>query len=339
MCRHEPLPDAHALVRLPWFEHRDGRLALAARDLGPIVDAHTHLALAFLLPHRVDLEAAPAPTAHYLPLDRRLDLDVYVNRNFNEEDLRRLKRDLTLGSLTASGMRATHTAPNLVREMDEMGVAASLLLPIDFPVLSWNAEAYLEVSSRRRELPALGSVHPFAPGALGKLRVQKAAGARGIKFHPAVQLVAPDAERAIELFHEAGTLGLPVLAHSGPVGIEARIGRTLSQVRRFERPIRECPHTTFVLGHAGALQMEEALALARRHENVCLELSSQSLSNVRRILDEGPPERIVFGSDWPFYHQAIPLAKVLLSTEERPALRRKVLFENAARIFGLQLAQ
>jgi predicted TIM-barrel fold metal-dependent hydrolase len=56
---------------------------------------------------------------------------------------------------------------------------------------------------------------------------------------------------------------------------------------------------------------------------------------VKRILDEADPGRIVMGSDWPFYHQAIALAKVLLATEGHPGARRRVLHDNAARLFRL----
>ena len=90
-----------------------------------------------------------------------------------------------------------------------------------------------------------------------------------------------------------------------------------------------------MLGHAGALQAEQALDLARRYDNVWLELSCQSLTSLRRILDRGPHDRLVMGSDWPMYHQAIPLAKLLLVTEGAPALRRQVLYDNAARLLGL----
>ena len=109
----------------------------------------------------------------------------------------------------------------------------------------------------------------------------------------------------------------------------------MSQLRHYERAVAECPGTTFFLGHSGAMQMEEALVLAKRYDNVVLELSGQSLPNVRRILDEAPRERIVYGSDWPFYHQAIGIAKVLMATEGQDALRRTVLHDNAARILGL----
>jgi predicted TIM-barrel fold metal-dependent hydrolase len=56
---------------------------------------------------------------------------------------------------------------------------------------------------------------------------------------------------------------------------------------------------------------------------------------VRRILERAPEERVLFGSDWPFYHQAVPLAKVLLATEGAPRTRRRVLRDNAARLLGL----
>ena len=104
----------------------------------------------------------------------------------------------------------------------------------------------------------------------------------------------------------------------------------------YEQPIAAHPRTRFVLGHAGALQMEKALDLACRYPNVWLELSGQSLSNVRTILERADPDRIVYGSDWPFYHQAIGIAKVLIATEGNERLRRKVLFDNAAALVGLE---
>lgn len=323
------------LARLPYFELEDGRLRLADPSFGPSIDCHTHLALSYVLPGRVDLKREWPETEHYLVKGRPVDLEVYVNRNFTKADLHRIERDLALGSLTAGGMRRTHTIPNLLREMRELGITQSALLPIDLPVLSENARDWLEASQGEPALVCFGSVHPFTHDPIGKLDRQLALGARGIKVHPAVQLVSPDGERAMALYRACGARKLPVLFHCGPVDIETRLGRRLSQVRLYERAIAETPETVFVLGHSGALQMPEALAFAKRYPNVWLELSSQSLTNVRRILDEAPPERLVHGSDWPFYHQAISLAKILLATESHPDARRRVLYGNAARLFGL----
>lgn len=328
--------DSHAeLNRLPYFELEGGRLVLVDRSGGPAIDAHTHLALSYLLPMRVNLWQEHERTAHYLSTRRALDLEVYGSRNFPPVDVQRMKWDLTLMSVTARGMRATHTIPNLLREMREMNIACSVLLPIDMPVLSSNARTYLSAAAGRDELLSMGSVHPFARRVVGKLDRQLALGARGIKVHPASQLVRPDHKRAMRLYRLCGERGLPVLFHCGPVGIEPMAGRRRSQVRLYEPAVAEHPGTTFILGHAGALQMEQALDLARRYANVYLELSSQSLGNVRRILERAPEERVLFGSDWPFYHQAVALAKVLLATEGAPRARRRVLRDNAAQLLGL----
>lgn len=332
-----------SLSRLPWFAERGGRLVLRKpldREPlgGPVIDLHTHLALTYVRARSVDLFRRHDETEHYLPLSRAVDIDVYANRNFTPDDLTRMKRDLTLASMTKGGMRRTHTAANLVAEMDEMGVDRSVLLPIDFPALSGNAREYLAVAAREPRLLSFGSVHPYARGVGDKLERQKRSGALGVKVHPAVQMVAPDDPRAIELYHRCGDLGLPVLWHCGPVGIEPPLGRRLSQVKHYWRAILECPRTTFVLGHAGALQFEMGLELAQRYANVWLETSSQSLRNVRRMVLEAPPDRVVFGSDWPFYHQSLALAKVLLATEDAVAARRRILGGNAARLLGVAVA-
>ena len=329
-------------AQLPWFEvERDTRtgekrLVLADPELGPVVDMHTHLALSYVRKDNVDLWKPHDCAEHYLPVHARVDMDVYVNRNFTAKTLQSMKRDLTTGSLRNAGNRRTHTATNLIREMDELRITRSLLLPIDFPVLSWNAETYLDVVKRTPRLITFGSVHPYAKQPADKLAQQKARGALGVKVHPAVQMVAADNPRAMALYRHCAELDLPVLWHCGPVDIEPPLGRYLSQLKHYWRAVRENPDTFFILGHSGALQMEMALELAQTHDNVCLEISSQSLGNIRTILAEAPPERIVFGTDWPFYHQSIQLAKLLIATEKDPAARHRVLWENAARILGLE---
>ncbi|MFN8644622.1 MAG: amidohydrolase family protein [Candidatus Binatia bacterium] len=323
------------LARLPWFEVHEGRLVLADRGVGPVIDMHAHLALAYLLPMRLDLDRPTAHVEHYLPSCCAIDFEVYQNQNFTPAALQAMKRDLTLGSLSRGGMRATHTVPNLVREMDELGVAHSVILPIDLPYVSRNAAHALDAARRQPRLVSFGSVHPIVDRVGERLDDQAHAGARGVKMHPAVQLMAPNHPRAMALYRHCGARDLPLIWHCGPVGIELASGRRRSQVALYEEPIAAHPRTRFVLGHAGALQMEQALDLACRYPNVWLEMSGQSLGNVRAILARADPNRILYGSDWPFYHQALGIAKVLLATEGEPALRRKVLHGNAAALLGL----
>ncbi|MEW5850511.1 MAG: amidohydrolase family protein [Myxococcota bacterium] len=322
-------------TQLPWFAMDGGRLVRRDRGVGPIIDMHSHLALAYVLPMQVDLHRLAPETQHYLPTCCPVELDVYANENFTSQQLAEMTSDLTWRSVTRGGMRATHTIPNLVREMDEMGIAHSVILPIDFPVLSENAHHALKAGDGNPRLISFGSVHPYARNAEDRLVAQVRRGARGVKVHPAVQCVRPDDARAMRLYRACGELRIPVLWHCGPVGIEPRLGRYLSQVRHYERPIAENPHTTFVLGHAGARQLDEALALLNRYPNVSMEVSSQGVGAIRRLLAHGDPNRIMYGTDWPFYHQALALAKVLMATEGDLKTREKVLYGNAARLLRL----
>lgn len=322
------------LTQLPWFDLVDGQLCLDPA-VGSSIDVHTHLAMAYVLPQRVDLGATHREAEHYLPLDCALDLDVYANVNFTQFDLSRMKKDLSLGALSAGGMRRTHTIGNLLSEMRALRVQSSVLLAIDFPFLSDNAGDWLREAKGHEELVVFGSVHPFKPNPEQELDRQVALGARGIKVHPAVQTVHPSAERCLRLYRACGERGLPVFWHCGPVGIEPPLGRYLTRVHRYARAIEQCPDTTFVLGHTGALELDEALELHRTFDNVWVEVASQSLSGVRRVLERARPDKIMLGSDWPFYHQSMPLAKVLIATDGDLEMRAKVLRENAARLLDM----
>ena len=329
-------PDHLALARLPYFDLRDGnRIVISDPSFGPSVDAHTHLALSYLRNTTVDLREEHPHTEHYLPVESPLDLDVYMNRNFSEAQLKRMAEDLTRKSMRASGMRRTHTLPNITREMRDLGIAHAVLLPIELPFISRNAEVYLGLTHGREEILCFGSVHPYGWNPGRRLEAQKQRGARGVKIHPAVQMIYPQDRRAMMVYAKCGELGLPVLWHCGPVDIEPPAGRRRSQVRLYEKPIAENPHTTFILGHSGALQPAVALDLANRYDNVWLELASQSLRVIRNLLEHAPIDRIMMGSDWPFYHQATALAKVLIATEGDETVRRKVQYDNAAALFGL----
>ncbi len=324
------------LGRLPWFQAYDDRVVVSDESIGPVIDVHTHLALAYVRPMQLDLYRNARHTEHYLPSCCKLDLDIYVNKNFEPKDLSAMKRDLTLGSVRSSGMRKTHTVPNLLREMNELGVEHSVILPIDFPALSENWVHATSAAKTTEKLISFGSVHPYARNVRDKLDAQVARGIRGVKMHPAVQLVRADDPRAMTLYRLCGERNLPVLWHCGPVGIEPPLGRWLSQVRFYEKPIAENPKTTFILGHAGALQWEAALELTRRYPNVLVETSSQSLPALRRMVESMDNTRILLGSDWPFYHQAISLAKVLIATEGRADTRHRILYANAAELLGLE---
>jgi predicted TIM-barrel fold metal-dependent hydrolase len=328
------------LARLPWFEVRGGnRLVMtddALAEVGPIIDMHTHLAMGFFRRLRVDLHAETPTAAYYLPVTLPVDLDAYSNTNLDRAAMFAMKADVSVLGLTAQGMRTTHTAPNLLRDMDALGITSSVVLPFDLPIGARNADHLLEVTRRYPRLLPFGSVHPLDRDAEQRLDRQQAAGAHGVKLHPNGQFISPDHPKTLHLCGRCGQRGLPVLFHCGPVGIEPKAAARRSQVERYERTIAENPDTTFVLGHSGALQHDQAVRFADRYPNTYFELSCLGLAALRQVLEAVPADRLLYGTDWPFYHQALTLARVLIATEGDPTLRRSILHDNAARLLGLQ---
>lgn len=323
------------LARLPWFDVDDGRLVLADSSVGPIIDVHAHYALPTLWPRRIDLSRAGDETQLLLPCCSRHDLDVYANQNFGELGLKRLKRELVLGGATGLGKRKTHTAANLERDCRDLGVVHSVILPIDIGLPSHHVRDTIATATAQGTTTPFGSVHPRRRRPKEKLEEQLHRGARGLKLHPQLQQFMPAAPEAMALYALAARERIPVLWHCGPVGIELPSARKFVQLPNYEAPLAECPETTFVLGHAGALSCDQGIALQRRYANAYLEVSCISLSQMRQVVAEADPDRIVYGTDWPFYHHALALAKVLVATEGQPELRRKILHDNAARLLGL----
>ncbi len=333
------------LAELPWFElDAKGRPRLAADDIPPGIDLHTHLGMALGLAPVLDLHAA-TPQVHYvLDCDGEmegcdLDLDVYMNLNFTPAQLRGLRfaalRQFTIGNPAA----ATHTLPNLAAELDGAGFARAAVLPIAFglPFGDNLAERWLEALTASphtdRFLPG-GSVHPRDPARLEKLRDQARRGARIVKLHPEMQRFYPYDPAAMEIYAECERIGLPVLFHAGRSGIEPEGIRPYALLRHLEEPAASFPRLPIILGHGGARDLPDAIPLARRYSNVHLGIASLGASAIARLIDALGPERIVFGSDWPFYPVNTSLAKLLWATRDRADAREPILRGNALRLFA-----
>ena len=104
--------------------------------------------------------------------------------------------------------------------------------------------------------------------------------------------------------------------------------------RHYEAALREFPNLQFILGHAGARDMQGMLALALSYDNAWLDIHGQGLSRLEQLIQETGGERLLFGTDWPFYHIGASLAKVLITTQApvRHRIRYAILRGNAERL-------
>lgn len=121
---------------------------------------------------------------------------------------------------------------------------------------------------------------------------------------------------------------LPVVLHTGEFSYTAPA--------IMEGIAREYPEVKFILAHMGSLAFVlDAIGVAKHCPNVFLETSGMpSAAMLRRSIVECGPERLLFGSDYPYWHPEVERARIE-AAELDAGVERMVLGENAARLFEL----
>ena len=338
-----------ALAQSPYFElTKDGLLHNVVDDAQDIIDCHAHLGLSYFLSPELSWQEPSEPTRYLVSCDWQKDrpcgftLDDYQTAMLDEKSIGTFQRELLRTGLPFGSPTAkTHTLPNLLAEMDALGIARTTLLPIALrmPWSSNPSAAYLRAAGDSRypsRFIIFGSVHPDSSDAVRDLEDLASLGIRGFKLHPLVQRFYADSDNVMPLYEACERLGLPVLFHAGRAGIEPSFTQKYGLVSYLERAIRTHPNVSFILGHAGSyLDGPEALVLAQKYPNVYLELSGQGRAFLKEILHTFDVSRLLYGTDWPFYPQALTLSKILELTEQDRTVRRMVLSDNARRLFKL----
>jgi uncharacterized protein len=329
----------HALADLGYFRlNGEGKLESAVKDEGPIIDMHTPLGFASALVPPIDLSRRTKVMQHsFGETGMRVDLSLYSGVNLTRENRGGLFKDYAEAAL-GKGAVTTYTAANQTDEMDRMGVQRSVSLAMDVPGSTRVSELHISAAGGGGRLVPFCGVSPRS--LFWERHVEKCIGlgARGLKYHPYINFMGPDHPMAVKLFRRFSRSGLPILFHTAHNGVEPAILRRFSDIDLYREPLRRVPDALFVLGHAGMGFYREAVDMAKSHGNTYLEIGGQPPDVVRELIDTIGPDKLLYGSDWPVYPLAMPIAKVLIATEGDPESRRKILFENANRILGISAA-
>jgi len=199
-------------------------------------------------------------------------------------------------------------------------------------------------------VPALTGFVAMDPWALppqrnvAHLREMAERGARGVKLHPVLQKFEPNDPRLHPVYQACTEMGLTVLSHTGP----ARDGEPFAEVPAFAPMLAEFPGLTVVLAHLGGGKWQDTLAVARAFPKVAFDLceiiewagapGAPTAAELATLIRDIGPERVVLGSDYPWYEPAHTAELVeslpVLSRAEKDA----ILGENAARILRLPVA-
>ena len=241
------------------------------------------------------------------------------------------------------------SADNVVRFLDDNDIERACCINYVSPdVMGFTAAvndwiAGFTRDHRDRLLP-VGSVNPLhTPDVRSETNRILDLGIRMVKVHPPHQLFAPNAyrerlPRLADLYAVCSERGVPVMFHTG-TSVFPRARNVYADPMPIDDVAVDFPALRIVIAHAGRpLYGETAFFLARRHENVHLEISGIPPKSLPRYVPRlaSLADKVLWGTDWPSMGVASPRRNV----DEFRALgfgeevERKVLWENANRLFA-----
>jgi predicted TIM-barrel fold metal-dependent hydrolase len=163
-------------------------------------------------------------------------------------------------------------------------------------------------------------------------------GFKGIKIHPTFHGFPAEAPAYREIWRLASDLGLPILAHSWSIS-DTRPAHVLSLPSRFEKYVREFPSVQLILAHAGGRGngRSELLRLMAQYDNLYTDYAGDifDLGLLESLLETVPPDRVLFGSDFPWLDPRANLGRTFLSSIPAGAME-KILGMNAMRLYRLE---
>jgi len=140
----------------------------------------------------------------------------------------------------------------------------------------------------------------------------------GLKLHPMVECFRPDHPFFDRFFEKVSELSLPLLIHTGD-GFSSP-GLVLTVAKKH-------PNLTIIFGHL----KEGCLGALKESENIYVETSGTLPEFIEMSMDIDE-NRVLFGSDVPYYRYPVQIAIVDAANISNKA-KRKVFYENFQRLF------
>jgi len=136
-------------------------------------------------------------------------------------------------------------------------------------------------------------------------------------------------------------LGLVVLSHTG----SAKGGEPFAEPRAFAAILERHPRLTVVLAHLGGGSWRQTLDLARAFPRVAFDLceiiewtgapGAPSAEELGRLIRQVGPERVLLGTDFPWYDLERTVELVLALPVLATGDKERILGANAVDLLGL----
>lgn len=209
-----------------------------------------------------------------------------------------------------------HMADGLVSQMDEAGIAKSILLAPDFTFVFKTETSIAEIAAQHLEVrkrhpdkfyifqgvdPRWGKEgYDFFEKTVGEY------GFEGLKLYPPCGY-SPSDKALYPLYEICRDKGLPVLLHTGPT--TPTLSFEFANPYLIDTAAKDFPDINFILAHGGINFVEEAKLLCKYRPNVYLDISPFPVvmssegweSHLESLFKQQINHKIIFGTDWPVY--------------------------------------
>ena len=193
----------------------------------------------------------------------------------------------------------------LLRQMDEAGIARSILFAVEAPIVYASNEYVHQICRRHPDrLIGFASVNPKAPSAVETFdRAVTNLGMRGLKLHPPLQGFCPNDESVYPIYAKALELNVPVVFHVGttPFGSLCRLAQANPLL--VDDVAVAFPELRIMLTHLGTLWHNEAFMVVEKNPNVFIDTAAY-IYEIGAIMSRDTVERVgqdrfIFGTDYP----------------------------------------
>jgi predicted TIM-barrel fold metal-dependent hydrolase len=226
---------------------------------------------------------------------------------------------------------------NLLCSMQENGVSHTVCMPIAPAVKSADL---LATTQKHPQIIAFASPDYDKENFVKILEGDLRQGAAGVKLHAILQqkpLTDPDTFAAVET---AVAASKPILFHCGvhcyyPKKHNSPQVPEYGKVDYARKLVAAFPKARFIAGHAGLYDVKQAIEALSTFKNVWVDTSFQPPGTVRALVKAFGPEKVLFGSDWPFGPQKIAIQIVEKACKKDKSLMQRIFADNAKELLGL----
>jgi uncharacterized protein len=212
-----------------------------------------------------------------------------------------------------SGDGCAPTIDELLAAMDASGIDTSVVFPID--------DKQADVTYERLNDEVAQAQRDYPDRLIGFCRVNPMLGAM------AMREMQRSAEIASDVLGAANELHWPVVIH-----VE---NEPECHPEAWCKVLRHYTQLRAVFTHGAKGAYRELPGLIRDLPQMFVDTSCMSLFRSQYLLEHLGPERMVFGSDFPYSHPAIELQKHVLMLPDA-AVRQRVLYDNAVSFLRLE---